>query len=301
MHSPQVVVQHPAAAVSADRRATALEDLREIVSDLRASRSLITQLTLRDIKVRYKQAIMGFAWAILAPVLIIAAGIVVRVAISRMSGRPLEPSELTGIVVKGLAWGFVTGAIGFATTSLTGNSHLITKIYFPRETLPLSVVLASTFDSSVGVTAVGIFMPVFGWRPTWAIVWVLPVAFILWTLTVGTALFVSCANLFFRDVKYIVQVLITFGVFFTPVFYEPAVFGPRAVAPQMINPLAPILEGLRLSVTQGHNLLRPLVSPNGAVVWSPLYLVWSAAVAGLMLLMSALLFRQAQSRFAEYV
>src|SRR3569833_780065 len=131
MNSQPAAVQHPAAAVSAPRRASALEDLREIVRDLRASRSLIAQLTLRDIKVRYKQVIMGFAWAILSPVLIIAAGVVVRLAISSMANRPLELTELTGIVVKGVAWGFVTGAIGFATTSLNGNSQLNTKVYIP--------------------------------------------------------------------------------------------------------------------------------------------------------------------------
>ena len=244
---------------------------------------------------------MGFAWAILSPVLIIAAGIVVRLAVSGMSGRPLELSELTGIVVKGLGWGFVTGAIGFATTSLTGNSQLITKVYFPRESLPLSVVLASTFDSLIGATAIGILVPLAGWRPTWAVLWVLPVALILWTLTLGGALIVSCANLFFRDVKYIVQVLITFGVFFTPVFYEPAVFGPRWVSLQMANPLTPILEGLRLSVTRGHNLLHPLVDGSGTMIWSPVYLLWSAACAVLVLLGGALIFHRAQFRFAEYV
>jgi ABC-type polysaccharide/polyol phosphate export permease len=301
MNSQPAVVQHPAAAVSADRRASAAEDFAEIARDLRASRSLIAQLTLRDIKVRYKQALMGFAWAILSPVLIIAAGVVVRLAIAGMSGRPLELTELTGIVVKGLGWGFVTGAIGFATTSLTGNSQLITKVYFPRETLPLSVVLASTFDSLIGATAFGLLLPFVGWRPTWAVLWVLPLAVILFTLTLGTALIVSCANLFFRDVKYIVQVLITFGVFFTPVFYEPAVFGPRWVPLQMANPVAPILEGLRLAVTGGQNLLRPLVDSSGALVWSPLYLYWSAGCALLVLVGGALLFHRAQFRFAEYV
>jgi ABC-type polysaccharide/polyol phosphate export permease len=278
-----------------------LEDLREIVRDLRASRSLIAQLTLRDIKVRYKQALMGFAWAVLSPVLIIAAGIVVRLAIARMSGRPLELNELAGVVVKGLAWGFVTGAIGFATTALTGNAHLITKIYFPRETLPLSIVLASTFDSLVGATALGLILPIAGWRPTLAALWFLVLALVLFTLTLGVALIVSCANLFFRDVKYIVQVLITFGVFFTPVFYEPAVFGGRWISAQMINPLSPLLEGLRLSVVQGHNLLRPLIQADGTLIWTPGYLYWSAGCAVVALLGGALLFHRAHFRFAEYV
>jgi ABC-type polysaccharide/polyol phosphate export permease len=294
-------VEHPATAVAADHRASILEDLREIVRDLGASRSLIAQLTLRDIKVRYKQALMGFAWAVLAPVLIIAAGIVVRVAMARMAGRPLEIDELTGVVVKGLGWGFVTGAIGFATTALTGNAHLITKVYFPRETLPLSIVLASTFDSLVGATALGLILPIAGWRPTWAVLWVPLIAIILFTLTMGIALIVSCANLFFRDVKYIVQVLITFGVFFTPVFYEPAVFGARWIPLQMINPVTPLLEALRLSVVQGHNLLQPLVQAGGAVIWTPLYLYWSAGCAALALVGGALVFHRAHFRFAEYV
>jgi lipopolysaccharide transport system permease protein len=295
------VVEHPATAVAADRRASVLEDLVEIVRDLRASRSLIAQLTLRDIKVRYKQALMGFAWAVLSPVLIIAAGIVVRLAIARMSGRPLELSELTGVVVKGLAWGFVTGAIGFATTALTGNAHLITKVYFPRETLPLSIVLASTFDSLVGATALGLMLPFAGWRPTWGVLWLPVLAVILFTLTLGIALLVSCANLFFRDVKYIVQVLITFGVFFTPVFYEPAVFGPRWIPLQMANPVAPLLEGLRLSVVHGQNLLNPLVLADGSVVWTPAYLCWSIGCAAVAFIGGALVFHRAHFRFAEYV
>jgi lipopolysaccharide transport system permease protein len=295
------VVDHPATAVVADRRASVLEDLLEIVRDLRASPSLIAQLTIRDIKVRYKQALMGFAWAVLTPVLIIAAGIVVRLAIARMSGRPFEVIELTGVVVKGLGWGFVTGAVGFATTALTGNAHLITKVYFPRETLPLSIVLASTFDSFVGATALGVMLPFAGWRPTWAALWMVAIAIILFTLTLGIALIVSCANLFFRDVKYIVQVLITFGVFFTPVFYEPAVFGARWVWLQMLNPVAPLLEGLRLSVVNGHNLVTPLVQADGAVVWTPAYLYWSIGCAAVALAGGALVFHRAQFRFAEYV
>lgn len=301
MTHPNHVAEHPSTTVVAGRRASLFEDLREIGRDLRASRSLIAQLTLRDIKVRYKQALMGFAWAVLSPVLIIAAGIVVRLAIARMSGRPLEVNELAGVVVKGLAWGFVTGAIGFATTALTGNAHLITKIYFPRETLPLSIVLASTFDSLVGATAVGVFLPLAGWRPTWAALWLFVLGLILFVLTLGIALIVSCANLFFRDVKYIVQVLITFGVFFTPVFYEPAVFGARWVPLQMLNPIAPLLEGLRLSVVQGHNLLQVLTQADGAVIWTPGYLYWSAGCAFVALLGGALVFHRAHFRFAEYV
>ncbi len=283
-------------------RGGVLHELREVFHDVNHSRGLIYQLTLRDIRVRYKQAAMGFAWAILSPLLIVAAGIVVRVAMLRMAGQPFQFDSVTAIVVKGLAWGFFASAIGFAITSLTGNGPLITKVYFARETLPLSVILASAFDSLIGTTAMALALPFFGWRPTWAIVWVPLLAAVLFAFTLAVGLFISCANLFYRDVRYITQLLITFGIFFTPVYYEPAMLGSRWISTQMLNPLAPILEGLRLSVVEGHNLLVTIrQASDGAVIWSPMFLGYSLlwAVGGLAL--ATLLFHRAQFRFAEYV
>ena len=282
--------------------AGALHDLREIVSDLSHSKGLIYQLTLRDIRVRYKQALMGFAWAILSPLLIVAAGVVVRVALLHTAGRNFELSAVIAIVVKGLAWGFFSSAIGFATTSLSGNGPLITKVYFPRETLPLSVILASAFDSLIGTTAMLLLLPFLGWMPSWGVLWVPVLIAMLFSFTLAVGLFVSCANLFFRDVRYITQLLVTFGIFFSPVYYEPSVLGARWILPQMLNPIAPILEGLRLSVVEGHNLLQPIIRvADGAVVWTPLYLGYSLLWAFGGLIVSALLFHRAQYRFAEYV
>ena len=278
-----------------------LHDLREIVSDLSHAKGLIYQLTLRDIRVRYKQAAMGFAWAILSPLLIVSAGVVVRVALLHMAGKSFELSSAVSIVVKGLAWGFFASAIGFATTSLSGNAALITKVYFARETLPLSVILASTFDSLIGTTAMLLVLPFLGWTPSWAVLWVPLLASTLFAFTLGAGLLVSCANLFFRDVRYITQLLITFGIFFSPVYYEPSALGTRWIGPQMLNPLAPILEGLRLSMVDGHNLLQSIVrNADGAVIWSPWYLAYSVAWAFAGLIISALIFHRSQFRFAEY-
>ncbi|MEO7360963.1 MAG: ABC transporter permease [Gemmatimonadaceae bacterium] len=292
--TPPITVDAPTGSV--------LHDLLEILHDLGKSRSLIYQLTLRDIRVRYKQAVMGFAWAILSPLLIVAAGIVIRIAMLHMSGQPFDASTANAIVVKGLAWGFFASAIGFATTSLTGNGALITKVYFARETLPLSVILASTFDSLIGTVAMFALLPFLGWHPTWAMLWVPLLAILLFLLTLAVGLFISCANLFFRDVRYLTQLLITFGIFFTPVYYEPAALGSRLIVPQMLNPLAPIVEGLRLSVVDGHNLFTTIhQAGDGAVVWSPLFLGYSALWATGGLILAAVLFHRAQYRFAEYV
>ncbi len=278
-----------------------LHDLKEVVHDIRHSRGLIYQLTLRDIRVRYKQALMGFAWAILSPLLIVAAGVVVRVALLHMAGQRFEIATATAIIVKGLAWGFFAAAIGFATSALTGNAPLISKVYFPRETLPLSVILASTFDSMIGIVAMSVALPFFGWRPHWAVLWAPLLALVLFTFTLASGLLISCANLFYRDVKYITQLLVTFGIFFTPVFYEPSVLGGKWIAWQMLNPLSPILEGLRLSVVDGHNLLTTLTQADGSVIWSPMYLAYSMVWAFGGLVVSALIFHRAQFRFAEYV
>ena len=123
-------------------------------------------------------------------------------------------------------------------------------------------------------------------------------------MTAGLALLVSCANLFFRDVKYVVQVLLMFGIFFTPVFFEPEMFGALGARVMMLNPLAPLMEGLRLSVVMDHNLLDTLVvqGRHGVVLaWSPWYLVYSAACAIAALLAGLLVFHRAESKFAEYV
>lgn len=276
-------------------------ELASIVREVIAARGLIVQLTWRDIRVRYKQAVMGFAWAILSPMLIVAAGVVVRTALVRMADQPLAATGIAAVVIKGLAWGFFAGAIGFATTSLTGNAHLISKVYFTREALPISVILASAFDSLIGSAAFALFLPLLGWTPSLAVLWapLLIVLLLLFTLTVG--LLVSCGNLFFRDIKYIMQALITFGIFFTPVFFEPAILGAKWVRWQMLNPLAPLLEGLRLSVVEGHNLARVLVGPEGAVVWTPMYLGYSTLWATVGLAVAALIFHRSQGRFAEYV
>lgn len=281
-----------------------LRDLREVSRDLWMYRELILQLTLRDVRIRYKQAVMGLGWAVLMPALIVAAGMLVRFAIAHVGGSALDVEQIGAMAVKALPWAFFVGATGFAVSSLTGNSALVTKIYFPREVLPLSATLAQAFDSGVGALSVALFLPLLGVDYTWAVLWVVPLVALLGTFTFGVALFVSCANLFFRDVKYLVQVLLTFGIFFTPVLFEPEMFGPTGARLMMLNPLSPILEGLRLAVVEGHHLGTALAvaGPQGAVVlaWSPWFLLYSAVCAVALLTGSAVLFHRAEFVFAEY-
>ncbi|HSM37289.1 MAG TPA: ABC transporter permease [Longimicrobiales bacterium] len=296
----------PPLSSAADGRSGFFATLREIATDAWQYRQLTFQLALRDVRIRYKQAVMGFAWAILMPALVVLAGALVRYAMAYVAGTEVDSGAISGMAVKAVPWAFFVGAIGFATTSLTGNAQLVGKVYFPREALPLAAVLAQSFDSTVGTVALLLALPLMGVAYTLGgILWVPPLAALLFTFTLGTALILGCANLFFRDVKYIVQVLLTFGIFFTPVFFEPAMFGPLGAQVMMLNPLAPMLEGLRLALVEGHDLLEPLVqaSRSGAevITWRPAYLAYAAGVAVTTLVGGALIFHRFEFVFAEYV
>ncbi|MGI8510475.1 MAG: ABC transporter permease [Gemmatimonadaceae bacterium] len=278
--------------------------LAEIVADYWSHRDLLYQLTLRDVRLRYKQAVMGFGWAILMPMLVVLSGLIVRFAMAYYAGTSLVADDVARMGVKGVGWAFFVGALGFATSSLVSNSNLVAKVYFPREVLPVSATLAQAVDSAIGSAALAVLLVVLGVHPTLALLWVPVLALLLFVFTTAVSLAVSCANLFFRDIKYIVQVVLTFGIFFTPVLFEPAAFGRRG-AWMMLNPLSPLLEGLRLSVVEGHNLLAPLVvmSVKGerVLAWTPWYLAYAAVWSIGGLLLASLLFHKLESAFAEYV
>ena len=140
--------------------------------------------------------------------------------------------------------------------------------------------------------------------PSWGLLWIPLLLIILVAQTAAAALFFSCANVFFRDVKYIVQVLLTFGIFFTPVFYEPELFGPTGAQLMMLNPLSPALEGLRLAIVEQHNLMYPVVAQLDNVqiwIWHPAYLLYAGLVAVVGLVIAWLIFHRSEFIFAEYI
>jgi lipopolysaccharide transport system permease protein len=281
-------------------------DLGASVRELGAARDLLYQLTRRDVVIRYKQAAIGVLWALFMPLLIVFSGLMVQVAIASVAGRTVSPASWAAIAVKAVPWAFFVGAIGFATNSLLANLTLVTKVSFPRAVLPLATVIAQAVDTAIALLALAVALPLSGAVPlTGALLWVPFLLLVLVAFTAACAMVLSCANLFFRDVKYIVQVLLTFGIFLTPVFFEPAMFGARGAPLAMVNPLAPLLEGLRLAATQGHNLLLPLVQTSATgvaiTVWSPWYLLWTVGLTCVSLPVALVLFHRAQYAFAEYI
>lgn len=250
-------------------------------------RDLLFVLTWRDIKIKYKQSMMGLLWAVLMPAIIVGAGMLVRVAMAKLSGTPVSPDDVASITVKALPWAFFVSAIRFGTNSLTSNMSLVTKINCPRIAFPISAVLSALFDLVIAILPVIAVLAWLGTSPSVSLLWVPVLIAILVLLVTGLGITLAAANLFFRDVKYIVEVILTFAIFFTPVIYEAQMLGEWQFW-IMLNPVAPILEGLRDTVVLG-------VAPDTA------WLLYSGVVSLLVFLGGWALFRRLEPVFADSI
>ena len=211
---------------------------------------LLLLLAWREITIKYKQSVMGFFWAILMPCLIVAAGVVIRATMARLSGTTLEMHEIAGIMVKSLPWALVVSAIRFCTSSLTANSNLVTRANCPRIVFPLASVLSALFDFAVALLPLAVLLGIVGIALTPYMLWAVPLLVVLTLFVAALGVILATANLFYRDVKYIVEILLTFAIFFTPVFYEAAMLGDWGFW-VLLNPISPLLEGLYSAVVFG--------------------------------------------------
>jgi ABC-type polysaccharide/polyol phosphate export permease len=261
--------------------------MKEELRELYKHRELLYTITYRDIRVRYKQSVMGFLWAVLMPALIVMAGIIVRYGYALSSGKHLETADFAGVAVKSVPWAFLVSSIRFSCSSLTNNTQLVTKIYFPKEIFPLAAVLASLFDFIVASAA--LLLLLLAIKTGWSVdlLWVPILLLTLMLLAAGIGMFVSAASLFFRDVKYIVEAVLTFAIFFTPVFYDARMFGDKGKW-LLLNPAAPILEGFSDCITRQQ---RPDLS----------WLAYSIVFAVMALLGGYVFFKHLEPAFAESI
>ncbi len=259
--------------------------MRKRILELVQYRDLLFVLTWKDIQIRYKQSVMGFFWAILMPALIVAAGILIKKAFATFSGAALNPDDIASVAVKSVPWAFVVSATRFSTQCLVSNQNLVRKIYFPREVFPISAVLASLFDFAIASVTLVLLFTVMQIGISVHLLWLPLLLGILFLWTLGVGMVLSCANLFFRDVKYLVEVFLTFGIFFTPVFYSAEQLG-RWGTGVLLHPVSPLLEAIHAVVV----LHRPPAWP-----W-----VAYAAVCGIAgFVIASALFDRVQHRFAE--
>jgi lipopolysaccharide transport system permease protein len=270
-------------SANAGRRLVA--DLREIVAEQVAYRELLFQMTYRDLLLRYKQTVMGFAWAVFMPLVntIIFSTIFTRVAPIKTE-IPYPLYAFSGL----LAWNFFASSLRFAVNSLTGNANLVTKIYFPREIFPISAVMVTLIDSLVGSLMLGGMMVYYHISVSQTIVLLPVVVAVEVVFTCAVALLLAMANLFYRDVKYLFEIVVTFWMFATSVVYPIEHVGGRLGALLQLNPMTPIINAFRGVVLQG------VVPDVGR-------LVGVAAASGVALLVAWVVFHRAEYKFAENI
>ncbi len=257
------------------------------ITEILKYRDLLMMLTFRDIRIRYKQAAMGFLWAIFMPMVAVAAGILIKKAMAVVSGKYVDMMGIVSISVKVLPWTFFISSIRFSVQSLVGNRELVTKIYFPKEVLPLASILACCFDLAVSMVVLTLILSFVQIGISVHILWVPLILVFLLLFTTGLGLLLAAANLFFRDIKYIVEVILMFGIFFTPVFYNASAFGNwRNLL--LVNPVGSILEAL--------NSVIVLQQPPDYF-----WLTYAGLAAVLMLIVGLNVFRRNQPIFAENI
>jgi lipopolysaccharide transport system permease protein len=264
---------------------TAIRGMGRGLGELLAWRDLLYMMTWREIRIKYKQSIMGMLWAVLMPTVIVLAGVVVRFGFSLLSGQPLQTGDVASVTVRAVPWAFFVSSLRFATNSLIANSTLVTKIYLPRETFPLAAVLSQLMDFVIASGVLVIVLAVLRVGVSVQLLWVPVLVLILVVFTVGLSLLLSAGSLFFRDVKYLVEVILTFAIFFAPVFYDAEMFGRWATV-LMLNPVAPLLEGF-------HNVIVLHVPPS--LPW----LGYSATMSLLILAAGLAVFQRLEPYFAE--
>jgi lipopolysaccharide transport system permease protein len=246
---------------------------------------LLFFLALRDIKVRYKQTVIGAAWTVLQPIATTAAFTLFlgRVASKNDEAIPYPLFVFSGI----LPWMFFSSAVSAAASSVVGNERILTKVYFPRLLVPLSAVLASVFDFLVSFVLLLVMMPMpfFHTLPGWHFLLLPVIIAVMVVLALGLGVFLSAVNVAYRDFRVIVPLALQLWMFATPVLYIQKVFimGQR----QMINPLHGIIVNFRAAV-----LGQPFDWPALGV---------SALVGVLALLFGCFYFRRVESGFADII
>src|SRR3954464_8637738 len=216
--------------------------LAELVSEQWEYRELLVRMTARDLLLRYKQTVMGFGWAIFMPLVntAIFSVIFTRVAVIDV-GQPYPVYAFCGLV----AWNFFASALRFSVISLTSNPSLVTKVYFPREIFPFSAVLVALVDLGVALVVLAALMAYYCVTVGWSLLLLPAIVLVHVIFTAAVALLVAMGNLFYRDVKYLFEIVIAVWMFATSVVYPVSRVGGRLGAALALNPMTPLVEAFR--------------------------------------------------------
>jgi lipopolysaccharide transport system permease protein len=249
-------------------------------------RDLLFTWMLREIRIRYKQTAIGALWAVLQPLSLMAVFTLVFSFLTTVptDGVPYPVFAYTAL----LPWTFFYTSISFAVPSLVTNMNLVTKIYFPREIIPIASVGAALFDFFIGSIVFVAMMLLYGIPISWTAFWVLPLLIVQVCFTLGLVLFLSAVNVFFRDVRFVIPLMVQIWMYATPVIYPVTLVPERFRAVYMLNPMAGLIEGYRRVVLLGQS---PVWSHTGV----------SAAIAALTFFGGYACFKKMEGSFADLI
>lgn len=249
-------------------------------------RELIYFLVWRDVKVRYKQTVLGALWAIIQPLF---SMVVFTVVFGRLAKMPSDgiPYPLFSYSAL-LPWNYFAQGLSSSSDSLVGSANLIRKVYFPRLVIPIAAVCGGVVDFLIAFSVLLLMMAWFGVAPTANVVW-LPLFLMLALVTaLGVGLWLSALNVQYRDVRYTVPFLVQFWMYTTPIVYPSSLLPEPWKTLYGLNPMAGVVEGFRWA-------LLGVKTPPGPM------LGLSAAAAALLLISGAYFFRRMEKNFADIV
>ena len=255
--------------------------------DLWVYRELVFFMVWRDVKVKYKQTMLGMAWAVIQPVMtmLVFTFIFGKVAKLPTDGIPYPVFSFTAL----LPWGLFVTALNQGSRSLVAHNNMVTKIYFPRLILPMSAVFSGLVDFAIAFVILIILMLYYKVTPAWNLLWTVPFFLLLALITaLGVALWLSAVNVKYRDVNQALPFLTQIWTFITPVAYSSSVISEKWQLVYSLNPMAGVVNGFRWAL---------LGSGNGpdAALWV------SVAISILVLVTGLFYFRSTERTFADTI
>ena len=215
-------------------------------------RELLWQMVAREVKARYKQSVLGYFWVILNPlaqmlVMSFAFSLILRIPTNSTGNIPYSIFLFVAL----LPWNLFTNSISSAASSLVNSGGLITKIYFPRTILVLSTISAKIIDFIFALSILIIYMVIYQLPITWNILWTIPIFFIQQIFTLGLSLFFAAANLLYRDIQYLLSMILLLWMYATPIIYPADIVPEKYKIVFQLNPMAVIVNAYRQVILGG--------------------------------------------------
>ncbi|MFY9569827.1 MAG: ABC transporter permease [Blastocatellia bacterium] len=256
------------------------------LSELVRYRDLLYTLTAHRIKVRYKQSILGISWAIIQPISMMLMFTVVFSLIARMPSGGVPYAIFAYVAL--LPWNVFSSSVTNATGGLVSHSQLITKVYFPREILPITYVLAALVDFLIGSTALAVMMIYYRVPLTATALYALPIVAVLTLFSLSISLILAATHVRFRDIGMAMPLLLQLWMFATPIIYPVSAVPERLRTFYSLNPLVPIIESFRQVLLLGTT---PDFGPLGR----------SCLISIILLVASYLYFKRVEATMADVI